>query len=144
LWNKKAKPFQPLGFVPNILRRQCRLIWCTPPGQIIGVSSADFDDGARPANGRIGWTADLQRSLRKGRGPLFSRSSRRPEYRGGHRRSGEEGACSAGFPEQHGKLPWPAHRAFRPCDFAGRVELEIRNTLEPFLDRDGHFHARKI
>jgi hypothetical protein len=28
-----------------------------PSGSDIGVPSADFDDGATPANGRVGWRA---------------------------------------------------------------------------------------
>src|SRR5258708_19934379 len=46
--------------------------------------------------------------------------------------------------EQERKLPWPADGSFRPGDLAGGVEAEIRNPLHPFLDRDPHFHARKV
>jgi len=38
----------------------------------------------------------------------------------------------------------PAHGALRPRDAAGRVETEIGNTLQPFLDRNCHLHAREI
>jgi hypothetical protein len=37
---------------------QCRLIWCIPPGRISEFSSADFDDGATPANGQAGVQSD--------------------------------------------------------------------------------------
>src|SRR5712671_4049768 len=38
----------------------------------------------------------------------------------------------------------PAHGTLRPNDAASRVETEIGNTLQPFLDRNRHFHAREI
>src|SRR5947209_15691909 len=51
---------------------------------------------------------------------------------------------SAGLSEQHRKLPRPAHGAFRPGHFAGGIEPELRNALQPFLDGHRHFHARQI
>ena len=51
---------------------------------------------------------------------------------------------SARLSEQHRKLPRPAHGALGPCHLASRIEPEIRNALEPFLDRNRHFHAREV
>src|SRR5215218_9987974 len=51
---------------------------------------------------------------------------------------------SALLAEQHRELARAAHRAFRPGDLAGGIEFEVRNPLQPFLDRDRHLHAREI
>src|SRR5579863_4395669 len=52
--------------------------------------------------------------------------------------------CALRFPEQDGKLPWTPHRPLRPRRRAGRIEPEIGNASEPFLDCDRHFHAREV
>src|SRR3954447_18810194 len=46
--------------------------------------------------------------------------------------------------KQHRKLSRSAHCAFRPGDLTSRVQFEIRNALQPFLDCNGHLHAREI
>src|SRR3954470_1421199 len=51
---------------------------------------------------------------------------------------------SALLAEQHRQLARAAHRALRPGDPAGGIEFEVRNPLQPFLDRDRHFQAREV
>src|SRR5438270_11812702 len=46
--------------------------------------------------------------------------------------------------EQHRQLARPAYRAFRPRHGRRRIEVEVRDALEPLLQRDLDLHAREI
>src|SRR5450432_3890354 len=46
--------------------------------------------------------------------------------------------------EQERELPRAPDGSFGPGDLAGGVEAEIRDPLQPFLDRDRHFHPREV
>src|SRR5260221_4413544 len=51
---------------------------------------------------------------------------------------------SARLAEQERKLARPAHSALRPFHRSFRIETEVGDALQPFLDRDRHLHPREV